>query len=109
MMNSSDQDPLNLDDVDREIRLEKLRREIKDLAGGDVMLGSSPDCDPELEEMFLQHVLAFESAEAVVPLDALQNEGMNFPPPEELDDATLNAKLWELIRALAAHRLYLER
>jgi len=107
-MNASDSDPLNLDGVDLEIRLEKLRREIKELGGSEVVMGTSPDCDPQLEEAFLEHVLAFETGEGVLPLVALAQEGLSFPPPDELDDPTLSAKLWELIRALAGHRLYLD-
>ena len=29
------------------------------------------------------------------------------PPPENLDDAALTARIWELIHALAARRLFL--
>ena len=31
----------------------------------------SPDCPPEVEESFLQHILAFEDADPVCPFDEL--------------------------------------
>jgi hypothetical protein len=100
-------DPLGLDKVEREIRIEKLRREIDDIAGGQVVSGKSPDCDPELEEAFLQNVLDVENHGFVRPFDVLVRDGFSLPSPAELDPATLTEKLWELIRALAARRLYL--
>jgi hypothetical protein len=104
---STGNDPLGLESLDREIRIAKLRRELTDLAGGEIMMGTSPDCDPAVEEAFLQHVLALETYGEVPPFGVLQQEGLDFPPPEKLDDTVLSLKLWELIRVLAEHRLYL--
>jgi len=100
-------DPLGLDRAEREIRIEKLRREIDDLAGGQVVSGKMPGCDPELEEAFLQNVLELETHGCVRPFDVLIRDGLSLPTPAELDDTTLKKKLWELIHALAARRLYL--
>lgn len=41
-------------------------------------------------------------------LDCLLETGMRIPPPEELDDGALHAKLWEVIRGLARLRVFLE-
>jgi hypothetical protein len=106
-MNSPDPDPLKLEDIDRDIRLEKLRRRIEEVAGGEVQFGRVADCDPRVEEAFLEHVLALESQTLVRPFDILQQEGFQFPAPEALDEVMLTAKLGELIHVLAAHRLYL--
>ena len=100
-------DPLNLEGVDREIRIEKLRREIDEVAGGEMMSGKTADCDPEIEEAFLEHVLALETHGFVSPFETLTKEGLDLPPPDKLDDATLNTKLWELINILARRRLFL--
>ena len=54
-------DPLGLEGVDREIRVEKLRREIEEAAGGEMFSGKTADCDPGVEEAFLENVLALES------------------------------------------------
>jgi hypothetical protein len=100
-------DPLNLEGVDREIRLEKLRRDIDEIAGGEVFSGKVADCDPKLEESFLEHVLALETHGFTSPFDTLIQEGFDLLLPEKLDDVTLTAKLWELIRELAKRRLFL--
>jgi hypothetical protein len=42
------------------------------------------------------------------PLDVLRAKGMSIPDEAELDDAALHAKLWEIIRAMAALGMYLE-
>jgi hypothetical protein len=107
--NSSKDDPLHLQSTDREIHIEKLKRQITEIAGGQVIFGESPGCTPSLEAAFLEHVLQFESQAPVRPFDALISEGVSLPPDRELDDAALSAKLWELIRALADRHLFLER
>ncbi len=102
-----DDDPLGLEPVDREIRLEKLRYEIQEAAGTKTINGKMANCDPEVEEAFLEHVLALETHGFVSPFDTLVRQGFDLPAPERLDDATLVAKLQDLIHALAAHRLFL--
>ncbi|MBI3850139.1 MAG: hypothetical protein HY298_07600 [Verrucomicrobia bacterium] len=100
-------DPLNLERVDREIHIEKLRREIDEVAGGEMFSGKVANCDPKMEEAFLENVLALESHGFVCPIDSLVKDGFDLPPPDKLDDASLTAKLWELIRELAGRRLLL--
>jgi hypothetical protein len=100
-------DPLNLDAVDREIRIDKLRRQIDEVAGEESFSGKVADCDPKLEEAFLEQVLAVENHGFVSPLDTLVQAGFQLPPAAELDDAALTAKLWQLIHELACRRLFL--
>ena len=107
MLEKPGPDPLNLEGVDHKIQIEKLRREIQEIAGAKMMSGKVADCDPRVEEAFLEQVLALETHGFVSPFDTLTHEGFNLPAPEELGDAPLTAKLWELIRTLAAHRLFL--
>jgi|SRR5450756_1238241 len=102
-----DDDPLNLEGVDREIRIEKLRREIDEVAGGEMMSGQAADCDPKVEEAFLEHVLALETHGFVYPFETLVKKGVDLPSPDKLDDSSLTTKLWELINVLAQHRLFL--
>src|SRR5688572_369307 len=104
---SPDDDPLGLESVDREIHIEKLRREIDEVTGGEMISGKIADCDPKVEEAFLENVLALETHGFVSPLETLAKDGFDLPPPEKLDDAALTAKLWELIRELASRRLFL--
>ena len=102
-----DDDPLGLEGVDREIRIEKLRREIDEVAGGEMISGKVADCDPKVEEAFLENVLALETHGFVCPLDTLIKDGFDLPPPEKLNDTSLTAKLWELIHELGKRRLFL--
>ena len=102
-----EEDPLNLESVDREIRIEKLKGEINEAAGGEVMFGGNSELDPKLEESFLESVKAVEEHGWHSPLDALKQEGFELPSAETLDDAALHTKLWELIHHLAGKRLFL--
>lgn len=72
-----------------------------------MMSGQAADCDPKVEETFLEHVLALETHGFVCPFETLVKNGYDLPSPEKLDDSSLTAKLWELINALARHRLFL--
>jgi hypothetical protein len=103
----ADDDPLDLEPVDREIRIEKLHREIDEVTGGKMMGGKVADFDSKVEEAFLENVLALEAHGFVCPFDALTRDGFELPSPEQLDDAALAAKLQQLIHALAACRLFL--
>lgn len=103
----SDGDPPRLGDVDLEIHIEKLRREIDEVTGGKMIGGIVSDCDPKFEEAFLENVLELEIHGFVAPLDVLVKDGFDLPPPETLDAATLTVRLWELIRELGRRRLFL--
>ena len=103
----TDDDPLGLEMVDLEIHIERLHREIADVTGGNMVNGRIGDCDPRVEEAFLEHVLALETHGFVCPFDALTRDGHKLSAPENLDDAALTARLLELIHDLAARRLFL--
>lgn len=102
-------DPLDLRRVEREIHIEKLRQDIKKIAGEELLHGHAEDCEPEVEEAFLEHVLAVETHGFVCPFDILARDGIDLPPPEEIDDASLPRILQALIEELARRRLFLER
>ena len=60
--------------------------------------GDDPD---DLESQFLDYVAAFERE---VPQDltvVLNDAGVSLPPPDELSDAELSGKLWEVINMLS--------
>jgi len=101
-------DPLGLDKVEQDIRIEKLRKQIEQVAGEPICGGVTASCPQELEEAFLENVLALETHGFVRPFDALVEAGFSLPPPDELNDTAMTAKLWEVIRALAERRLFLE-
>src|SRR5436309_15168148 len=87
-------------DVDREIHIEKMKRELDEIAGDKMMSGSFGPVPSELEEMFLEQVLAYERAEFDTNFNRLVERGVAMPPAVELDDASLSAKLAEVIRQL---------
>ena len=95
-------------DVDREIRIEKMKRELDDLVDGSMISGAFEQVSPELEEIFLTRVCEFEKAPWDTNFNRLVRLGIEMVPPAELDDASLPAKLHEVIDALATIRCFLE-
>ena len=92
------------DEPDQERRIEKLKAQLETL-GGSVSDHSGLSAD--MEEEFLKHILAFETAEPTSLLQWLENAGQDVPPPGELDDSQVPAKLWEVIRRMASLGAYL--
>jgi hypothetical protein len=88
-------------DVDREIRIEKMKRELDEIAGGKMFSGNLGAAVPlKMEEAFLEQALAYERAEFDTSFNRLVQRGVALPPAAELDDAALSAKLAEVIRDL---------
>ncbi len=94
-------------DIDREIHIEKMKRELDDLAGGSMISGSFGEASPALAEIFLERVCAFENAEYDTNFNRLVERGVEMVPPAELDDTNLAAKLREVLCGLAAIRCFL--
>src|SRR5262245_10764260 len=98
----SPEDPLDLERVGQEIRINELREEARELAGGDMHAWQSPDIPPELAEGFWGHVVAFEKAPRSCDFLRLEEMGIALPPPAEIADADLPDKLREIFEALAS-------
>ena len=81
-------------------RIQQLRQKIREVTGQEPVFGSSPDCPPEVEEAFLERVLAFETSPKRTLIDVLQDFGVELPRPSKLTDRGLTTKLWEVIHAL---------
>jgi hypothetical protein len=94
-------------DVDQEIRINELREAAREAAGGEMTEWESHDCPPDIAEAFWGNVLAYESAKTTCHFLQLEERGVELPQPEELDDAQLTAKLWEVIHALAGMNVFL--
>ncbi len=107
-MSAFDPGPGDEADVDREIRIEKIKGELEDLVGGPMISGAFGRVSPELEEIFLERVCEFEKAPWDTHFNRLGRRGIEMIPPAELDDTNLQAKLQELVRALAAIRCFVE-
>jgi hypothetical protein len=94
-------------DVDREIRIEKMKRELDEIADGKMFCGGFGKVPAEIETSFLEQVLAYERAEFDTNFNRLIHRGVALPPAAELDDASLSVKLAEIIRELAELRCFL--
>jgi hypothetical protein len=94
-------------EIDRLIRIEKMKRELDQIAEGKMISGGFGPIASKMEEAFLEQVLAFERASFDTDFNRLVRRGVPMIPPAELDDAALSAKLWEVIRELAEVRCFL--
>ncbi len=103
------ENPEELPDIDREIRINELRHELDDLTGGEMTFHTSAELPPDLEEQFLRNVVEYERAPLGTHFDQLVEAGFELPAPDELDDAALTQKLWELIHKLAEMRVFLSQ
>lgn len=74
----------------------------------DINFNISDDCPAEVEEQFKKYVEAFEQAKGAQLFDVLLGSGISLPPPSELLETELSAKLWEVINTLSLANTYLE-
>ena len=93
------------EEPDQEVRIARLREEIEKL-GGSAM--SVEDMPAEVEEEFLRHVLAYETAEPISLISLLENAGLILPAPSELSDDRLTQKLHETIERMASLGAYIQ-
>jgi len=96
------------EDVDREKRIAELKRQAQELSGGKMLEGGAEDTPPEVTEGFWKHVVDYEKAPWTTNFQQLEEAGIQLPAPETLNDEQLTKKLWEVIRALALLRVFLE-
>ena len=101
------EDPSELERVDREIRINELKQEAAELAGGQMFGWESDDCPAGLAESFWQRVVDYEKAPLTCNFDQLIGAGVELPPAQTMTDPELTAKLWEVIRRLADLRVFL--
>lgn len=93
--------------IERIFNIEAMKGELAELSDGKMQMGMIEDIPPEVEEQFLEQVLAFERAPQVTHKDLLARDGVELPPPDELDDDQLALKLIEVIQKLADRQTYL--
>ncbi len=98
--------PFDLDRVDQEIRINELKEQARELAGGDLNGFEAEDAPPELIEGFWRHVVDYESAPQTTCLQKLTDAGVVLPPPDEMGAAALAAKLRELFAAAAKMNVF---
>lgn len=85
---------------------ERLKAEL--VARGALAIGISDHAPAETPNAFLRQVLAFETGATTTLLAELQRIGIDVPPPSELSDDALTARLWETIHGMATLRVSLE-
>lgn len=100
-------DPNDLERIDQEIRINELKEEANDLAGGEMTHWENENCPPGISEAFWRRVVEYEKAPLTSEYEQLTNAGVELPPPDELTDEALTAKLWEIIRILAERRVFI--
>jgi len=94
-------DPLDLNRVDQEIRVNELKEEARELAGGEMHAWENPDCPPGIAEQFWNNVVAFEKAPRWCDFLRLEEMGVALPSPDDIADADLAGKLRDIFEALA--------
>jgi hypothetical protein len=94
-------------DEDLEKQIGKLREQLQALSPDGVVFGTSENLSVEAEKAFLERVVAWEQAPSVTPFDLLRNSGITLQPEQELSDALIHTRLWEIIEALALLGLHL--
>jgi hypothetical protein len=92
-------------DPQRHARIEELKQKIRDATGENPVFGTVNGCPPEIEEAFLESVLAYEVAPKKSLMEALVESRISVPAPDDVPDTKLSARLWEVIHGLLALRV----
>ncbi len=92
----------------REARIQQLKQQAAELCGEEMISIETENCSPEVEEEFMEHVVAFAQTKRILLLEELVKAGISVPSPDELDEGQLPAKLWEVIDGLFLQGIYLE-
>lgn len=95
--------------IDRILRINDLKHEAEELAGGPLVYQHSEDVPPEVEEQFWENVVDIEKAPTVTRRELLKMDGFEPKTPSEIPDENIEPFLWELIEALADRRHFLEQ
>jgi hypothetical protein len=101
-------DPNDLERIDREIRINELKENLRETTDGEMVEFTADDCPPEIQEQFWQSVVAWENAPDTSNFKQLQRDGLELPAPDQLSDEQLPAVLQKVIEGLARRHVYLE-
>jgi hypothetical protein len=99
-------DPKDLEQADREIRINELRESARELSGGEMTSFENDEPPSEVREVFWENVVRFEQGPFSSPFAEMEKDGVALPNPDELDDGRVHAKLWEILRWLESHDGY---
>lgn len=90
------------------MNINRLKNEANEIAGGQSLSFESEDAPSEVLEEFWQNVVAFERAPLVTMHEKLDVAGIHMPADNELNDADLITKLWQIIEWMAENNTVLE-
>jgi len=99
-------DPNELNKTDQKIRINELKERIKEVTGHETEFHKETDVPPEVEEQFLEQVLAYETAPTTSAVEQLEKAGLKLPPPGGLKDEELPALLKTIFERMAARHMY---
>lgn len=102
------EEPDEQEQRDREIHINELKRQADAISGGQMISGEMEDAPPEVVEQFWERVVDWETAPQTTHMAQLAKMGIDLPAPETMDDATLSAKLWEMLTALGKINVLVE-
>ena len=94
---------------DQEKRIGALKRQAKELSGGQMDAGILDDYPADMEEEFWGNVVDYEAGPWTTNFQQLENAGVSLPAPDSLNDQELTAKLWEIIQKLALLHVFIEQ
>jgi hypothetical protein len=100
-------DPKKMKRIDRDTRVNELPCESRELANGKVHFWESEECPPGIAEQFWKQVVDFEKSPCSTHFQQLLDRGVDLPPPDQLNDRQLHAKLWQVIDSLAQMQVFL--
>jgi hypothetical protein len=95
------------DDRGQEERIHALKQQAEQAATGKMTAWESDTLSPDQREQFWRRVVEYESAAWTTDFQQLTEAGLELPDPDAMQDGELTSKLWELIDALAAKRVFL--
>jgi len=92
-----------------ETHITEMKQKAQQAACGKMLAWESDALPGEQREEFWRDVVAFENGPLTTDFARLVSAGVELPAPESMDDASLTAKLSELIRSLARMRVFLSQ
>ena len=91
----------DLTDRKRRERIEEMKRKIIQLAGDPGCLYLEGLTSLEMQEKFLERILFIEGQEEEPLFEQLESKNVLLAAPEEMNDADLHIRLWDVIREMA--------
>ena len=89
-------------------RISEIKDRLQQIAGGRMLAAEFDGLDAKTQQVFWERVLDVESTPLTTDFDRLLKAGVALPEPASLDDASVTARLWEVISSLAGMRVFLE-